>query len=91
MALGERRDYQYAVALGCEFQAENSFAVGHWHAALTYAARDREIGEKIGSLARVAWADISCAFAHQGLGELAPARWLRRVRRSAAARERLVA
>ena len=34
---------------------------------------DRDVGEKIGSLARVAWADISCAFAHQGLGELAPA------------------
>ncbi len=73
IALGERRDYQYAVALGCEFQAENAFAVGHWHAALTYAARDREIGEKIGSLARVAWADLSCAFAYQGLGELASA------------------
>jgi tetratricopeptide (TPR) repeat protein len=73
MALGERHDYQYAVAMGYEFQAENAFAVGHWHAALTCAARDREIGEKIGSLARIAWADLSCAFAYQGLGELASA------------------
>jgi tetratricopeptide (TPR) repeat protein len=73
MALGERHDYQYAVALGYEFQAENAFALGHWQAALTCAARDREIGEKIGSLARVAWADLSCAFAYQGLGELAAA------------------
>ena len=73
MALGERRDYQYAVALGYEFQAENAFAVGQWRTALACAARDREIGEKIGSLARVAWADLSCAFAYQGLGELAAA------------------
>jgi predicted ATPase len=73
MALGERHDYQYAVALGYEFQAENAFAVGQWQAALTCAARDREIGEKIGSLARVAWAELSCAFAYQGSGELTAA------------------
>jgi tetratricopeptide (TPR) repeat protein len=73
MELGERRDYQYAVALGYEFLAENAFAVGHWHMSLTCAAHDREIGEKIGSLARVAWSDLSCAFVYQGLGELAAA------------------
>jgi predicted ATPase len=73
IALGERHDYQYAVALGYEFQAENAFAIGHWQAALSCAARDREIGEKIGSLARVAWSDLSCAFAYQGLGELTEA------------------
>jgi len=73
VAFGERKPHPHAVAAGYEFLAENAFATGRWHETLAYAARDYEIGEKIGSFARMAWAENARAHAHHGLGDLAAA------------------
>jgi tetratricopeptide (TPR) repeat protein len=73
IALGERENYAYAVAMGHECLAENANARGYWQAALDHAARTREIGEKIGSLARVAWAESSVMHAHHVHGDLTAA------------------
>lgn len=68
--LGEQMNFLHAAALGNEFLAENAFIVGNWQESLQYAARDREIGEKIGSQDRVAWSEMSTAFAQHAQGEL---------------------
>jgi len=47
--------------------------MGKWRDGLAFAMRDREIGDKIGSQTRVAWAESSCAHAYHGLGDLAQA------------------
>ncbi len=70
IALGERKNFPLAVALGYEFLAEDAYGQGYWSEALDYAARDREIGEKIGALDRVAWAEMCRANALYGRGEL---------------------
>lgn len=67
---GRRHNFPHAMALGYEFLAENAFNTGQWRVALENAARDAEIGEKIGSHDRVGWSTLSCAYAYQGLGEL---------------------
>jgi tetratricopeptide (TPR) repeat protein len=70
IALGERKNYWFAVALGYEFLAEDSFGLGNWQDALDFAARDREIGEKIGANNRLAWAEFSRAWTFLGRGDL---------------------
>ncbi len=70
IALGERKNYPLAMASGNEFLAENATNQGYWSEALVCAARDREIGEKIGALARVVWADLYRAWALFGRGDL---------------------
>lgn len=70
IALGERRNSPIPVAGGYEFLAEDVLGQGYWPEALEYAARDREIGEKVGALDRLAWADFCRAWAFFGLGNL---------------------
>jgi len=69
IALGERKHDPLAVAVGYEFLAENASSRGHAAKALEYAARDREIGVKIGSLDRQAWSCLPTAIAYRILGE----------------------
>ncbi len=70
IALGQRKNYLLATAVGCEFVAEDANNQGDWSEALDYAARDREIAEKIGALDRMAWADFCRAWALHGQGDL---------------------
>jgi serine/threonine protein kinase/tetratricopeptide (TPR) repeat protein len=73
VAFGEGKPHPHAVAAGYEFLAENAYATGRWSEALAHAARDYEIGEKIGSFARMGWAENARANAHHGLGDLTAA------------------
>ena len=73
IALGERKGYPSAIATGYEFLAEDAVAQGNWATALDCSARDREIGEKIGALDRVAWAEWCGAWALYGRGDLSQA------------------
>ncbi len=68
--LGERKNMPFASALGCEFMAEDLAAIDRWHEALDYAGRDWQIGEKIGSLSRMAWAKASFANIYRRIGQL---------------------
>jgi tetratricopeptide (TPR) repeat protein len=70
IALGERKNYPLAIAIGYEFLAENANNQGNWGEALECAASDREIGEKIGALDRVAWAEMCRTEALYGRGDL---------------------
>jgi predicted ATPase len=70
IALGARKNHPSAEAAGCEFIAEDSAATGRWQDSLDYAARDRQIGEKIGAQDRIAWAEFSRSWALHGLGDL---------------------
>lgn len=70
LALGERKNYPLAQAYGCEFMAEDLTAIGKWREALEYAARDRQIGEKIGAQDRIAWAEFCRSWLLDGLGDL---------------------
>ena len=74
IALGERKDFPDAIALGSEFLAENAHGRGQWDDALRYALRDREEGRKIGALARVAWSGFPRTAALHARGRLAEAR-----------------
>ena len=74
IALGERKDFPSATALGSEFLAENAHGRGRWDDALRYALRDRDEGRKIGSLARVAWSGFPRTAALHATGRLAEAR-----------------
>jgi len=74
IAFGERKNYPLAMANGYEFLAENCAGRGLWKETLGYAARDRELGTRSGSLARVAWADFATVQALLGTGKLAEAR-----------------
>jgi DNA-binding CsgD family transcriptional regulator/tetratricopeptide (TPR) repeat protein len=70
IALGERKNYPMAMALGYEYLGENAINLGRWHEALEYAASDREIGERIGSHTRRGWAEWIRSMALYNLGEL---------------------
>ncbi len=72
--LSERKNYPLAAAYGYEFLSESAAFRGVWEDALTYAARNREIGERIGAQARVAWAHFARANALYGKGSLSEAR-----------------
>jgi class 3 adenylate cyclase/tetratricopeptide (TPR) repeat protein len=74
MAMGERKKYPVAIALGYEFLSENDTARGQWDRALAFAARNRDEGGKAGSLTRVAWSGFPTAQSLHGLGELSAAR-----------------
>jgi len=74
IAFGERKNYPLAMANGYEFLAENCAGRGLWKETLGHATRDRELGTRSGSLARVAWADFATVQALQGTGRLAEAR-----------------
>jgi serine/threonine protein kinase/tetratricopeptide (TPR) repeat protein len=73
IAMGERKNYPPALAVGYEFLGEDMVLMGKWQEALGYAQRDREIGENIGSLDRTAWSEFCRAYSLYGLGELGQA------------------
>jgi serine/threonine protein kinase/tetratricopeptide (TPR) repeat protein len=70
IALGERLNFPHAVAIGYEFLAENAAIEGCWNDCLEYGSRNREIGQKIGSKDRIAWAEMSIGLALYGKGQL---------------------
>ncbi len=70
VTLGERKNYPLAAALGYEFLGMASFCLGNWPDTLVFAARAREIGEKIGSLDHLAWAEFCQGVALYGKGDL---------------------
>jgi len=74
IAVGERTDFGFAIALGNEFLAENAGGRGLWAETLAFAERDREQARKIGSLARTAWSGFCSATGYYGKGELEAAR-----------------
>jgi tetratricopeptide (TPR) repeat protein len=74
IALGERTLFPSAIAAGNEFLSENAVGRGLWDASLVYAAKDREQGARIGSLAREAWSEFCHAQGLYGKGQLVAAR-----------------
>jgi tetratricopeptide (TPR) repeat protein len=74
IALGERKVFPQAVALGNEFLAENSAARGLWDQALAFAEEDHHQARRIGSLAREAWSGFARVSGLYGKGDLAGAR-----------------
>ena len=68
LSYGETRPYLPAVAIGNEFLSETSNLLGNWSAGYDYALQDEAIGQKLGSQIRVAWANMSKAWAYAGLG-----------------------
>jgi serine/threonine protein kinase/uncharacterized protein HemY len=70
IALGERKNYPFAIASGNEFLAEDYASIGRWTDSLEAADRDSHYGNQSGSQSRVAWADFSRGMALNGLGSL---------------------
>ncbi len=70
IVFGQSYDYPHAIAMGYEFLAENAFNQGEWRGAISNAVLDKEIGEKIGSQDRQAWAEVSFMYAYHGMGAL---------------------
>jgi predicted ATPase/class 3 adenylate cyclase len=70
LALGERKNFPLAIALGNEFLAENAAGRGQWNEALAFAEQDHEWAGKIGSLARSAWAGLCRSQGLHGQGKL---------------------
>ena len=68
IAMGERKKYPVAVALGYEFLSENESARGKWDGAVAFAAANRDEGGKAGALARVAWSGFPTAQSLHGKG-----------------------
>jgi eukaryotic-like serine/threonine-protein kinase len=68
--LGESSGHTFAAAVGHEYLAENANASGRFERAREHARLDRQLGERIGSIDRMGWADFSLAWAHWGLGDL---------------------
>jgi tetratricopeptide (TPR) repeat protein len=69
--LGQRHGFPSAEAGGNEFVAEDCAPLGRWEEGLTAAARDHEIGSRIGSQGRVAWSLYARAQLLLGRGDLA--------------------
>ncbi|HKE42786.1 MAG TPA: AAA family ATPase [Casimicrobiaceae bacterium] len=70
VALGERKNFPLAIALGDEFLAENAAGRGQWNETLAFAEQDHEWAGKIGSLARSAWAGFCRSQGLHGQGKL---------------------
>jgi predicted ATPase len=68
--LGESRGYTFAAAVGHEYLAENANNCGRFERARDHGQLDRQLGERIGSLDRIGWADFTLAWAHWGLAAL---------------------
>lgn len=70
VALGERANYPLAVVYGYMYLAEDSYLLGKWQDTLTYAARQRQMAEEIGSQINMAWSEWCRAVAGYGQGNL---------------------
>lgn len=55
VAFGEKHGVPRAQAIGFEFLGENSFGRGEWQKGLEYAAKEREIAERIRSREHLGW------------------------------------
>jgi len=74
IALGERKSFGFALALGNEFLAENAGGRGLWDDTLAFADRDHEQARKIGSIARAAWSGFCYGTGLYGKGDLRAAK-----------------
>ncbi|HSS70102.1 MAG TPA: AAA family ATPase [Casimicrobiaceae bacterium] len=74
IALGERKSFGFALALGNEFLAENAGGRGLWDETLVFADRDHEEAHKIGSIARAAWSGFCHGTGLYGKGDLSAAK-----------------
>jgi tetratricopeptide (TPR) repeat protein len=72
--LGSRNNFPFAEAIGYEFLAEDHFFLARWEEAIQYALKDQEIGERVGSLDRVAWSGFPQSACLFGQGRLQEAR-----------------
>ncbi|HSB89737.1 MAG TPA: protein kinase [Anaerolineales bacterium] len=70
ISLGGSSGYTFAAAVGHEYLAENASSCGRFERTEEHAQLDRQLGERIGSLDRMGWANFSLAWAHWGLGKL---------------------
>jgi serine/threonine protein kinase/tetratricopeptide (TPR) repeat protein len=70
---GNKHNVPLAQAMGYEFLGENTVNLGDWQKALEYAAREREIAERLHSRERRAWTYIvtSISYMISGNAELA--------------------
>jgi tetratricopeptide (TPR) repeat protein len=73
IGFGAAHEYPAAEAVGYEFLAENAAVAGNWREGLRYAAREREIADRIRSRERWAWTCLPVGDCHAGLGDLAAA------------------
>ena len=74
IALGDQREYPFAVAVGHEFLAENASLRGLWEDTLYHIGLDQQIGERIGAQDRVAWSTYARSYARWNQGRLIEAR-----------------
>jgi tetratricopeptide (TPR) repeat protein len=68
--LGESTGYTFAAAVGHEYLAENSNICGDFERGVAQARLDWQLGEHVGSIDRMGWADFSLVWGLAGLGEL---------------------
>jgi tRNA A-37 threonylcarbamoyl transferase component Bud32/tetratricopeptide (TPR) repeat protein len=67
---GESKDHLLATAMGHEYLAENANICGLYERAVDESRLDRQFGDRVGSIDRVAWSEFSLAWALAGLGEM---------------------
>jgi tetratricopeptide (TPR) repeat protein len=70
LSLGEKYDDPYWIAVGHEFISEDLMFTGDWKRAIDHAIQDNKLGEKIGSLERIAWSKLCQAEPLYGHGRL---------------------
>jgi len=68
--IGERYERPAGVAGGWEFVAEDNFLLGRFAEASHAAELDRSIGQRVGAMARVAWANFASTNIHRMSGDL---------------------
>lgn len=67
---GQVHNVPFAQAIGLEFLGENAFSTGEYAAGLEYAAREKEIAEKLRSRERRTWTNLVAAMCAGCLGDL---------------------
>ena len=70
ITLGEQKNYPPSVVVGYEYLTEASVLMGKWQDALKFAEKEIEIGNMIGHLDAVGWAELNLAYIYYGLGDL---------------------
>jgi tetratricopeptide (TPR) repeat protein len=73
IALGERTQFPFAIAVGNEFLSEDAGARGHFDDGIAYARNDEHYGQRAGSLVRAAWSRFCASHSLHGRGDLADA------------------
>ncbi|HTK32663.1 MAG TPA: AAA family ATPase [Candidatus Saccharimonadaceae bacterium] len=70
LVLGEQRNNPVLMGIGHEFLAEDNSATGRWKETREHSLKNREIGERLGSLERQAWSSFPLALAAYATGDL---------------------